>query len=132
MTIKMLSDAVVITSAIQKTDLKKLQANEPQACILKDADKKEIFVMSFASAGRGGINNNGISFDTTDDAGNASVVIVMTGSGQDTSEKRKAEFVSKFYRGIALIDQLETQVVAAVASHTATIAGLNASIEVLG
>ena len=82
-------EAVVITSAMKKEDIAKIEKYRPDALILKGGEdgKKPIFRIATTS-GAGDINKFGVAFsgETHDEQKLATVTLVSTVSGEDIRE----------------------------------------------
>lgn len=80
--VKILGNAVEVTSSVKFEDIKKVKKYRPSALVLKDENGNALYALS---VGEGKINNVGASFDhaTRDDEKKATLTMAVTYEGDD-------------------------------------------------
>lgn len=126
--VRILGNAIYVTSAITLGDLLKLEKYNPKALLLYGGKEGEDLLYRVCTAKHAGkIDKLGAIFDATKDEGNpASISIVYTGTG-DIKTYVKDEL------GVALVNlnKIEAAIPEALACVDADSAALDAMIEVI-
>ena len=133
MKIKVIQDSIVFISALTVEEFMKAKKFVPESLTLNrvDEDRKKKPVCMIGYAERGGVNNNGIVFDSTTDNGYLCVTSVGA-EGFDTHipAEDKARCVSEHYSSLILkMNELETQVKAELSAKESEIAIAQESVE---
>lgn len=128
--IRIVGDAVVVTSDLTLDELKTIQKFNPKALTLMGGDegKTPVFAMSIAKDGYGGLTNNGIMWaPATNDAAKKATMTMMIPAG---TEKPTEWFVDNFGGAIMNLNALEANLPAALSKLNADKATVMASIAV--
>jgi len=132
MKIKLIQDSAIFISALTAEQFKKVKKFIPEALTLNRVeDNKKIPVCMISYADCGGVNDNGIVFDSTTDSGNLCVTLQgCEGLDNHISTEEKAKLVSERYSGLILkVNELEAQIVESLAVKEAEINAAQSSIE---
>ena len=132
MKIQLIGDAIVIKSAVLAKDLQDVLRYNSKAATLvnvdEDNNRTPVFKMSFGPSG--GLNKNGVVFDSTDDAGFAQTT--MVGPSSKSMQERVEHFSTEYAMQLAYANRLEAQIIDAVSGIAAATEVAKESIEVLG
>ena len=119
MEIKVVGQAVVVTSSIKKADLEKAQQLEPELTILYDEEKNPLFAATFYKKERANIGSYGIEFNTKNADGFCqATVLVPEGVVPD---KRIAWLKDTYGQALARLVKLEAQFTEKFKAATAAI-----------
>lgn len=85
--VKVLGDAMVVTSGLRAEDIKKISKQQPASLKLYDEETKdEVFAIGFAETAS--VTEHGVCFDGTNAEGNAIATIKLP-AGMDAEKKTK-------------------------------------------
>lgn len=135
MKIKIVQDAVICVSAITMEEFNTVKKFAPQALVLNKVDEnnKKVPVCMLDYANAGGVNKNGIIFDSTTDEGYLCHTFVgAEGYDPHCSTEEKVKLISEEYAGLILnVNELEEQIHAALVENADKIERAKASIEAI-
>lgn len=126
--IRIVGDAVVVTSELSLAELKTIQKFNSKALILMGGDegKTPVFAMSVAGSGYGSLTNNGIMWaPSTNDPAKKATMTMMIPAG---TEKPSEWFVDNFGGAIMNLNALEATLPAVLSKLNADKAAVLASI----
>ena len=127
--VKIMGNAIYLTSALKLGDIKKLEKYNPEALLLKGGkDDEELLFRVCTRKGGGSIDRNGAIFDAEKEADKPASLTMVYAGGSDITEYVKDTL------GLALVrlNKLEASIPAALEAVDADRAALDAMIEVLG
>jgi hypothetical protein len=119
MEIKVVGQAVVITSSIKKADLEKAQQLEPGLVILCDEEKSPLFAATFHKRERADISGYGIQFNTKNADGFCQATILVPEGV--VPDKRIAWLKDTYGQALAKLVKLEAQFTEKFKAATAAI-----------
>lgn len=121
-------NSCTVESAFTTAQLKKLQKYNPDALVLKDADKKPIFMVDVGKCG--GVSAAGIVFDGTTHDGKslACLTKLMPGDVCDAN----AWVMDNIGMSILSLNKLEEKIGSALESVDADVAAVQSAISVIG
>lgn len=135
MIIKLVQDSIVFISALTKEQLAEAKRFVPKACTLTvvDDNKKATPVCSIAYADDGSVCDNGIVYDsTTEDGLMCKTLLAAQGNDEHIPADERVKLVSETFAGLILkMNELEVQVLDALADNAAKIDAAKNSIEVI-
>lgn len=125
MKIKIVQDAVIFISALTVEQFEKAKRFTPEAltlCHIGD-DKKKTPVCSIDYRKLGGVNENGIIFDSTTDNGNLCFTgLKVEGDDPHISTEEKIKCISETFSSLILkVNELEEQVLSSLNAKEAEI-----------
>ena len=128
-TVKVVGDAMVLTSGVTFDDIKKVAKYRPEALILKGGkDNKEELFRIGVTTGKGNVNQYGVSFakESRGEQGFAQLTIMLPDGAKDVKE-----YVSDTYgRAILLLNKLEETFPAIISDINAEKARIESTITV--
>lgn len=89
--IKVIGDAMIVTSAIKMEDIKLLQRLDPDSLVARDKDDEPVYAVFTGNSGF--MENTGIRFTGTDRNGFATTTILLPSATQNQRE----EFIKENY-----------------------------------
>lgn len=124
--IKLLGDAVVITSAIELKKLNLVKKYEPKALVLME-EKNEIFRVT--TGANASISKSGVCFNSADNEGMASMTLTLPAN---MATEAKIEYVKEQYGyGLLALNSMEATIFNAADKVAGEFEAMESTIQVL-
>ena len=136
MKIKLVQDSIIFISGLKKSELDEATRFCPASLTLKvkdEATKKETPICAVCYADEGSVSNNGIVFDSTTEEGYmCKTLVAAQGYDEHVSSEEKIKAVSEEFASLILkMNDLEAQILGALADNAAKITAARDSVEVV-
>lgn len=131
--VKLVGDAVIITSALRKEDLSYLAKYKPDALVLNDNMGEPVFRIAVGEPGAGEVSKYGIVFDgaTRDENGYAQLTLPYVGEDGETVEEIKGAIADEIGEPLTNLIELETALPGAVEEAREARESIMNSIEII-